>query len=242
MVKENKFRFRPKLFFFSLQTHLIRSSSHFYDVLTQTIVPTIESQVKSSSMNPNEILSVETETNPLTTKSKRANYMSKLRGDRDSEYRRIERENNAKAMRRKRREDPAYREHERRQNRVHMAELRRENAEYRQREHEKNRHRMALKRNVTTREISSQDNQIELETNRNDPMINSIYQTLENNLQAAHISFIPYQTSCSTLTFDPQRRNSSKQKSEFEFLQQVDEFCRQEEKNSSNNRTTLSSC
>ena len=71
-----------------------------------------------------------------------------LRGSVDSEYRHLERENNARAMRKKRLENPVYREHERRQNRAHMAELRRENSEYRQREHIKNRHRMALKRSL----------------------------------------------------------------------------------------------
>jgi len=51
----------------------------------------------------------------LTSKDKRTIYMSQLRGSIDSEYRRFERENNARAMRKKRLENPLYREHERRQ-------------------------------------------------------------------------------------------------------------------------------
>jgi hypothetical protein len=119
---------------------------------------------------------------PLTSREKRAVHMSQLRGSINSEYRRLERENNARAMRKKRSDDPNYREHERRQNRAHMAEIRRENAEYRQREHLKNRH-----------------------------LINSIYQTLETNLQSSHISFIPYQTN-----FDSPQRLSNH--NEFEIL------------------------
>ncbi|CAF1107145.1 unnamed protein product [Adineta ricciae] len=82
----------------------------------------------------------------LRTREKRALYMVQLRGERDSEYRRIERENNARAMRRKRLEDPLYRENERQRNRARMATIRRENSLYRQQEHLKNRHRMASKR------------------------------------------------------------------------------------------------
>ena len=125
---------------------------------------------------------------PLTSKEKRAIYMARIRGSADSEYRHHERENNARAMRKKRSEDPIYREHERRQNRAHMAEVRRENSEYRQREYIKNRHRMALKRTV----ISPSTVDRTKPTSNN--IIDSIYQTLENNLQSSHISFIPYQS------------------------------------------------
>jgi hypothetical protein len=51
----------------------------------------------------------------LTSKDKRAIYMSQLRGSIDSEYRRIQRQNNVRAMRKKLLENPLYREHERRQ-------------------------------------------------------------------------------------------------------------------------------
>jgi hypothetical protein len=138
---------------------------------------------------------------PLTSREKRAVHMSQLRGSINSEYRRLERENNARAMRKKRSDDPNYREHERRQNRAHMAEIRRENAEYRQREHLKNRHRMSLKRHLIS----------QTSTSINPDLINSIYQTLETNLQSSHISFIPYQTN-----FDSPQRLSNH--NEFEIL------------------------
>ena len=201
-------------------------------------------------MNMNEI-TVKNETSliesssTLTGRAKRAHYMSQLRGPVDSEYRRIERENNARAMRRKRLENSAYREHERRQNRVHMAELRRDNPEYRQKEHLKNRHRMALKRSVSspnTSKISSNDPKITLQTNNSnrnitENVLNSIYQTLEHNLQAAHISFIPYQSSCSFQSDNDQqqqqqqleKRTNTKRRTEFDLFQQVDEYCRQQE-------------
>ena len=138
----------------------------------------------------------------LTNREKRAMYMVQLRGERDSEYRRIERENNARAMRRKRLEDPLYRENERQRNRVHMATIRRENSLYRQQEHLKNRHRMALKRQSPPSQT------------------NSIYKTLENNLQSSHISFIPYETHLQ-ISSDP------KQRTEYKFLQHIHVFCRQ---------------
>ena len=170
----------------------------------------------------------------LSSKTKRAHYMSQLRGANNSEYRRIERENNARAMRRKRSENPVYREHERRQNRVHMAEMRRGNADYRQQEHTKNRHRMAVKRRVLSQsspKTSPNDRQTDLHST-SATSINTIYQTLENNLQSAHISFIPYQTTCSfPSTVDCQEKlfnTNHKRRTEFEFLQQVDEYCRQQ--------------
>ena len=150
----------------------------------------------------------------LTSKEKRAIYMSQLRGSINSEYRRIERENNARAMRKKRLENSVYRENERRQNRTHMAEIRRENIEYRQREHIKNRHRMALKRSLISQTLSNKNSSTS---------INSIYQTLENNLESSHISFIPYQTNI----------DFSKQKDQLEILQQIEEYCRQQNTSSS---------
>jgi hypothetical protein len=152
--------------------------------------------------------------------------MAQLRGSIDSEYRHHERENNARAMRKKRLENPLYREHERRQNRAHMAEIRRENSEYRQREYIKNRHRMALKRCFISKTTSNNNN--------NNNMINSIYQTLENNLQSSHISFIPYQSN-----FDSFQQLSNKQSNEYEILQQIDKYCRlQETGSSSDSRST----
>ncbi|CAF1004323.1 unnamed protein product [Adineta ricciae] len=141
----------------------------------------------------------------LTTREKRAMYMVRLRGERDSEYRRIERENNARAMRRKRLEDPLYRENERQRNRAHMARIRRENSLYRQQEHLKNRDRMASKRHSLLPQPAQ---------------TNSIYKTLENNLQSSHISLISYQTHFEIST-DP------KQRTEYQFLQHIDVFCRQ---------------
>lgn len=165
----------------------------------------------------------------LTSKEKRASYMSQLRGSIDSEYRRTERENNARAMRKKRLENPHYREQERRQNRAHMAQLRRENSEYRQREHIKNRHRMALKRHLIYQKSLKKKNHDE----NNPEESNSIYQTLENNLQSSHISFIPYQTNII----------HQEQRNEYEFLKQIDDYCRQQDTASSsdsNSRSTAS--
>ncbi|CAF1130419.1 unnamed protein product [Adineta steineri] len=188
------------------------------------------------STNQIEINSTEkNEEQQLTSKEKRAIYMSQLRGSIDSEYRRIERENNARAMRKKRLENPLYREHERRQNRAHMAEIRRENSQYRQNEHIKNRHRMELKRNLHS-QISSKTN---TSTSNNNNKTISIYQTLENNLQSSHISFIPYQTNIDYY----QRLSNNKQLTEYELLQQIDEYCRQQDIGSSsdsNSRSTNS--
>jgi hypothetical protein len=161
----------------------------------------------------------------LTSKERRAIYMAQLRGSIDSEYRHLERKNNARAMRKKRLENPFYREHERRQNRAHMAEMRRENSEYRQREHIKNRHRMALKRNLISKTTS----------NNNNNMINSIYQTLENNLQSSHISFIPYQSN-----FHSFQQLSNKQSNEYELLQQIEKYCRLQETGSSSDSNSRS--
>ena len=146
----------------------------------------------------------ERSTEALTTREKRAMYMVRLRGERDSEYRRIERENNARAMRRRRLEDPLYRENERQRNRAHMATIRRENSLYRQQEHLKNRHQKVSKHHSLPKPVQT----------------NSIYKTLENNLQSSHISFIPYQTHFEIST-DPQQRT------EYKFLQHIDVFCRQ---------------
>ncbi|CAF1185419.1 unnamed protein product [Adineta steineri] len=188
------------------------------------------------STNQIEINSTEkNEEQQLTSKAKRAIYMSQLRGSIDSEYRRIERENNARAMRKKRLENPLYREQERRQNRAHMAEIRRENSQYRQNEHIKNRHRMELKRNLHS-QISSKTN---TSTSNNNTRTISIYQTLENNLQSSHISFIPYQTNIDYY----QRLSNNKQLTEYELLQQIDEYCRQQDIGSSsdsNSRSTNS--
>jgi len=189
-----------------------------------------EQQQKSMNTNSKE--------QQLTSKEKRAIYMSQLRGSMDSDYRRIERENNARAMRKKRLENPHYREHERRQNRAHMAEMRRENSDYRQREHIKNRHRMALKRSLLSPSSSKTNNTIK--TTSNDNMINSIYQTLENNLQLSHISFIPYQ---SNLDYYQRLSNTNKQQNEYEILKQIDDYCRQQDTGSSsdsNSRSTAS--
>lgn len=161
-----------------------------------------------------------TEQRPLTSKEKRALYMAQLRGSMDSEYRIVERQNNARAMRKKREENAHYRERERRQNRAHMAEIRRQNSEYRQQEHMRNRHRMALKRHLTS------------STSIDHPhsSINPIYQILENNLQSSHISFIPYQS------------NTIKSNTEYELLQQIDEYCRLHEthSNADSNSRSLS--
>ena len=172
----------------------------------------------------------------LTSKEKRAVYMSQLRGSIDSEYRRIERENNARAMRKKRLENPLYREQERRQNRAHMAEIRRENCQYRQREHIQNRHRMALKRNLLP-QTSTKATSI----NNSNNIRNSIYQTLENNLQSSHISFIPYQSNVDY--YQRLSNNNNTQRTEYEILQQIDEYCRQQEIGStsdSSSRSTIS--
>jgi len=209
-------------------------SKNLYDILIKTIAT--EQQQQSMNINSNEINSKEKiQEQQLTSKRKRAIYMSQLRGSIDSEYRRIERENNARAMRKKRLENPLYREHERCQNRAHMAEIRRENSEYRQREHIKNRHRMALKRSLNS-QTSSKNNQT-IKTTSNNNMINSIYQTLENNLQSSHISFIPYQSN-----FDYYQRlsNANKQQNEYEFLQQIDEYCRQQDTGSSSDSNSRS--
>ncbi|CAF3386306.1 unnamed protein product [Rotaria socialis] len=189
----------------------------------------------------------------LTPKEKRAIYMSRLRGSLDSEYRRIERENNARAMRKKRLENPLYREHERRQNRTHMAEMRRENCDYRQREHIKNRHRMALKRCLHTQTSSAINNTIKsttttttttitTATNSNTNTIHSIYETLENNLQCSHISFIPYQSNfnCYQQLLSNNNNNNNKQRSEYEFLQQIDAYCRQHDTRSSSDSNSHS--
>ena len=171
----------------------------------------------------------------LTSKEKRAIHMSELRGSIDSEYRRVERENNARAMRKKRLENPLYREHERRQNRSHMADIRRQNTEYRQREHIKNRHRMALKRGLHSQTLSNNDNSIKTTSVINNNIINSIYETLESNLQSSHISFIPYQSN-----FDLYQR-SSQQQTEYEILHQIDEYCRQQNNLSSLDSNSTSS-
>jgi len=178
----------------------------------------------------------------LTSKEKRAVYMSQLRGSIDSEYRRIERENNARAMRKKRLENPIYREHERRQNRTHMAEIRRENSQYRQREHIQNRHRMSLKRNLISQTSSNMINSAKSTSiNNSNNMIDSIYQILENNLQSSHISFIPYQSNVDY--YQRLTNNNNKQQTEYELLQQIDEYCRQQDMGSSsdsNSRSTTS--
>jgi hypothetical protein len=178
----------------------------------------------------------------LTSKEKRAVYMSQLRGSIDSEYRRIERENNARAMRKKRLENPIYREHERRQNRTHMAEIRRENSQYRQREHIQNRHRMSLKRNLISQTSSNMINSTKSTSiNNSNNMIDSIYQILENNLQSSHISFVPYQSNVDY--YQRLANNNNKQTTEYEFLQQIDEYCRQQDMGSSsdsNSRSTTS--
>lgn len=211
-----------------------------YGALVKTIIAT-QQQQQQQSMSPNPS-STNTEA-PTSPKEKRSGYMSQLRGSNNSEYRRIERENNARAMRKKRLENPIYRENERRQNRSHMAELRRDNPEYRQREHAKNRHRMALKRSVVSPTSSkAADHPITLAADSaratpvNDHVINSIYRTLENNLQSSHISFVPYQPSSALQSDDDrrqQRLNHNKRRSEFEFFQQVDEYCRQHDTGSS---------
>jgi len=217
------------------------SHQNFYDVLVKTI------SISQQSMTPHPTRN-EQETEQLSPKEKRAYYMSQLRGSNDSEYRRTERENNARAMRKKRLENPLYREHERRKNRAHMAEMRRDNPIYRQREHAKNRHRMALKRGLTnTTETTTTTSSTTINTDTNttnnnnitstitNTMVNSIYQTLENNLQSSHISFVPYQPSCSFKTifdYHHQRRthnNNTKIRNECEILQQVDDFCRQQQ-------------
>jgi hypothetical protein len=178
----------------------------------------------------------------LTSKEKRAVYMSQLRGSIDSEYRRIERENNARAMRKKRLENPIYREHERRQNRTHMAEIRRENSQYRQREHIQNRHRMSLKRNLLSQTSPNMINSTKSTSiNNSNNMIDSIYQILENNLQSSHISFVPYQSNVDY--YQRLANNNNKQRTEYEFLQQIDEYCRQQDMGSSsdsNSRSTTS--
>ncbi len=196
---------------------------------------TIEQQ---QSMNTNSKEKIEEQ--ELTSKEKRALYMSQLRGSIDSEYRRIERENNARAMRKKRLENSLYREHERRQNRTRMAEMRRENTEYRQKEHMKNRHRMALKRNLISQTSLENNNNNTRKTTSNNNTINSIYQTLENNLQSSHISFIPYQSNSDSYQ---QLSNINKQRNEYEILKQIDEYCRQQDTGSSsdsNSRSTAS--
>lgn len=173
---------------------------------------------------------------PMTAREKRAVYMSQLRGSLDSDYRRTERTNNARAMRKKRLENPLYREHERRQNRAHMAAVRRENSQYRQREHEQNRDRMAGKRKILTQSLPPPPSSSSAES----PSVTSVYQTLETNLQSSHISFIPYQPN---LLACPPGANA-KPRTEYELLQQIDEFCRQQEIGSgsdSNSRST-SSC
>jgi hypothetical protein len=207
---------------------------NLYDILVKTIATT-----QQQSMNTNQIeINNEVEESQVSSKEKRATYMSQLRGSCDSEYRRMERENNARAMRKKRSENPLYREQERRQNRAHMAEIRRDNSEYRQKEHNKNRHRMALKRNLLSQ--PSINNDSTRTTSMNSNVINSIYQTLEINLQSSHISFIPYQSSSS---IQQRRSNNNKRRNEVEFLEQIDEYCRQQDTGSSsdsNSRSTTS--
>lgn len=210
-----------------------------YGALVKTIIANQQQPPQSMSPNPTSPNTEE----PILPKEKRTNYMSQLRGANNSEYRRIERENNARAMRKKRLENPVYRENERRQNRSHMAEMRRDNPEYRQREHAKNRHRMALKRGLLSpTSPKASDHPITLAadpagaTPVNDNVINSIYRTLENNLQSSHISFVPYQPSSALQSDDDrhqQRFNHNKRRGEFEFLQQVDEYCRQHDTGSS---------
>ncbi len=198
------------MFFASAKNNF--SSKNLYEILIKTIA----TDQQSMNINSKEKLPEQ----QFTSKEKHAGYMSQIRGSIDSEYRRLERENNARAMRKKRLENPLYREHERRQNRAHMAEIRRVNSEYREREHIKNRHRMALKRRLISQNSS-----------KTNERINSIYQTLENNLQSSHISFIPYQS------------NMTKQPNEYELLQQIDEYCRQQDTRSSsdsNSRSTSS--
>lgn len=182
------------------------------------------------------------EKRPLTAKEKRAVYMSRLRGSTDSEYRILERQNNARAMRKKRSENPLYRDRERRQNRAHMAEIRRQNTEYRQREHNQNRQRMALKRRFLPQTSSSSETTETNNKNNNthNPTVNPIYQILENNLQSSHISFIPYQSNFHSLQ---QLSTTIKQSSEYELLQQIDEYCRLHDLASnmdSNSRSTTS--
>ena len=158
-------------------------------------------------------MDVNAEKRPLNAKEKRSLYMARLRGSVDSEYRILERQNNARAMRKKRQENPLYRERERLQNRAHMAEIRRQNSEYRQKEHIRNRHRMALKRRLLSQTSSSS-----IDNHPHTPSVNPIYQILENNLQSSHISFIPYQSNSHSTII--------KQTSEYELLQQIDEYCR----------------
>jgi hypothetical protein len=231
----------------SLQNGLIPGGHHLYDVLAKTIAATQQQSMSTDEIKMNsESVGDEQQ---LSSKEKRAHYMSQLRGANDSEYRRIERENNARAMRRKRLENPRYREQERRQNRMHMAELRRDNPEYRQREHMKNRHRMAIKRGLVSQTPSNilqnddddnnnnNNNKLDIHSTStatvNGNVLSSIYQTLESNLQAAHISFIPYQTVSPphhSPSDNQQRRSTSKRRTEYELLQQVDEYCRQQER------------
>jgi len=229
-------------------------TGNLYDVLVKTIQAT-----QQQSMTPHQT----SDDRQGSSKEKRAVYMSQLRGTLDSEYRRIVRENNARAMRKKRLENPVYREHERRQNRAHMAQMRRDNPQYRQREHARNRDRMALKRNSLSQTNLSSNTTTEINninsTSNNNPtdnIINSIYQTLENNLQSSHISFIPYQSSSSLRSFfdyhhQSRRLNNNKSRNECEILQRVDDYCRQQQQHDtgsgsdSNSRTTgstLSSC
>ena len=197
-----------------------------------------EEEEKSMEVNSNTRDSTEKQTS--TAKEKRAMYMSRLRGSTDSEYRVLERQNNARAMRKKRSENPLYRERERRQNRAHMAEIRRQNTEYRQREHIQNRQRMELKRRFLSQTSASSVNNETTNTTHHPPTINPIYQILENNLQSSHISFIPYQSNFHSLQ---QLSTTLKQSSEYELLQQIDEYCRLHDLASntdSNSRSTTS--
>ena len=223
------------------QNYIPMRNNSFVILSKTTVVGEFNSTNKTNMDNNSESLKTQ---HALSTKEKRALYMSRLRGPIDSEYRRIERENNARAMRKKRQENPSYRENERRQNRIHMAEIRRDNSEYRTREHIKNRHRMTLKRNTLSQHVSKLstdhtpihidaiDNKIKTNT-IDQGVLTSLYQTLENNLQAAHISFIPYHSSHSILPeIDSSQQISNincKQKNEYDFLKQIDEFCRRQE-------------
>ena len=231
--------FTTRILSSSLNDRVTPAHQSIYGALVKTIIATQQQQQQPMSPNPNS-----TNTNePTSPKEKRSSYMSQLRGANNSDYRRIERENNARAMRKKRLENPVYRENERRQNRTHMAEMRRDNPEYRQREHAKNRHRMALKRSLlspTSPKALDHPPTLAADSARatpvNDHVINSIYRTLENNLQSSHISFVPYQPSSALQSDDDrhqQRLNDNKRRSEFEFLQQVDEYCRQHDTGSS---------
>lgn len=166
----------------------------------------------------------------LKSKEKRAFYMSQVRGAIDSQYRRIERENNARAMRKKRLENSLYRERERCQNRAHMAEIRRHNAEYRQREHIQNRLRMALKRSLTSKKNDTTT------TTSDNKMIDSIYQTLEDNLQSSHISFIPYEIN---LNFNQQSSDDNKQRNEYELVQQIYEYYHKQNSSSNSDSNSL---